>query len=223
MALVTISVPSDAEPGERYGAVWAEVRSAPIDGSSVIQVNRVGLRLYLSGGPDGSPAADFTIDSLIAERSPSGEPLVLASVLNTGGRALDMSGTLELLGGPGGLSAGPFPANLGVTLALGETEPVTIALDPLLPAGPWDARITCTAGSSSTARKHGSRSPTPGHRLRSTRRQPDPHGWCPPPPSWWSCSWASPSCSPGYDNTITPRASPSARRRSSRRPLWHDL
>jgi hypothetical protein len=146
MALVTISVPSDAEPGERYGAVWAEVRSAPIDGGSVIQVNRVGLRIYLSVGPDGSPAADFTIDSLTAERSPSGEPMVLASVHNTGGRALDMSGTLELLGGPGGLSAGPFPANLGVTLAIGDTEPVTIILDPQLPAGPWDARIILHSG-----------------------------------------------------------------------------
>ena len=56
MALVTISVPSDAEPGERYGAVWAEVRSAPIDGSSVIQVNRVGLRLYLSDPRPTSPS-----------------------------------------------------------------------------------------------------------------------------------------------------------------------
>jgi hypothetical protein len=57
-----------------------------------------------------------------------------------------MSGTLQLLGGPGGLSAGPFPANLGVTLAIGDTEPVTIALDKQLPAGPWDADITLHSG-----------------------------------------------------------------------------
>jgi hypothetical protein len=57
-----------------------------------------------------------------------------------------MSGTLQLSAGPGGLSAGPFPASLGVTLAIGDTEPVTIALDTQLPAGPWDAQITLRSG-----------------------------------------------------------------------------
>jgi diguanylate cyclase (GGDEF)-like protein len=71
---------------------------------------------------------------------------VLASVHNTGGRALDMNGTLRLSGGPGGLSAGPFPATLGVTLAIGATEAVTIVLDPRLPAGPWAAEITLGSG-----------------------------------------------------------------------------
>ena len=68
--------------------------------------------------------------------------MVLASVHNTGQRALDMNGTLQLSGGPGGLSAGPFPATLGVTLAIGDTEPVSIVLDKRLPTGPWDASIT---------------------------------------------------------------------------------
>ena len=72
--------------------------------------------------------------------------MVLATVHNTGGRALDMSGTLELSAGPGGLSAGPFPATLGTTLAIGDTQPVTIVLDEELPAGPWDARITLRSG-----------------------------------------------------------------------------
>ena len=57
-----------------------------------------------------------------------------------------MNGTLELSAGPGGLSAGPFPASLGVTLAIGDTEPVTILLDKRLPAGPWDARIALRSG-----------------------------------------------------------------------------
>ena len=65
---------------------------------------------------------------------------------NTGGRALDMSGTLELLAGPGGLRAGPFTADLGITLAIGGTEPVTIILDERVPAGPWDARISLHSG-----------------------------------------------------------------------------
>ena len=145
-ATVTITVPRDAAPGEQYGVVWAEARSAPIAGGGVTQVSRVGIRLYLSVGPGGPPAADFTIDSLTAKRSPDGRPTVLASVHNTGGRALDMNGTLRLSAGPGGLSAGPFPATLGTTLAIGDTEPVTIALDKRLPAGPWDARITLRSG-----------------------------------------------------------------------------
>jgi hypothetical protein len=145
-ATVAITVPSDAASGEQYGVVWAEARSGPADGVGVIEVNRVGIRLYLSVGPGGAPAADFKIDSLTAERSPDGRPMILASVHNTGGRALDMSGSLHLLAGPGGLSAGPFPASLGITLAIGDTEPVTIALDSQLPAGPWDARIVLRSG-----------------------------------------------------------------------------
>jgi MYXO-CTERM domain-containing protein len=145
-ASVTITVPIDAAPGEHYGVVWAETRSGPVAGGGVIQVSRVGIRIYLSVGPGGPPAADFTIDSLTAERAPDGGPMVLATVRNTGGRALDMSGTMRLLAGPGGLSAGPFPAVLGTTLAIGDTEPVTFVLDRLIPAGPWDARITLRSG-----------------------------------------------------------------------------
>jgi hypothetical protein len=145
-ATVTITVPSDAAPGEQYAVVWGEVRSPSSPGGGVIQVNRVGIRLYISVGRGGPPAADFTIDSLTPQRSPDGRPMVLATVHNTGGRALDMNGTLRLLAGPGGLSAGPFPASLGTTLAIGDTEPVTIVLDEQLPAGPWDARITLHSG-----------------------------------------------------------------------------
>jgi hypothetical protein len=146
VATVTITVPHGAAPGEQYGAVWAEARSAPASDGGVTEVNRVGIRLYISVGPGGAPAAGFTIDSLTAMRSPTGEPMVLAAVRNTGGRALDMYGDLQLQGGPGGLSAGPFPATLGTTLAIHDTETVTIALDKRVPAGPWDARITLYSG-----------------------------------------------------------------------------
>ena len=146
MVAVTITVPPDAAPGEQYGVLWAEARSAPPEGAGVTQVSRVGIRLYLSVGPGGAPAADFTIDALTAGRSPEGRPMVLAIVHNTGGRALDINGTLQLLAGPGGLSAGPFAATLGSTLAIGDTEPVTIALDKQVPAGPWEASITLRSG-----------------------------------------------------------------------------
>jgi hypothetical protein len=143
-ATVTIAVPEDAAPGEQYGVVWAEARSAPKAG--VTEVSRVGIRLYVSVGPGGPPAANFAIDSLTAERSADGRPMVVADVHNTGGRALDMSGTVNLGAGPGGLSAGPFPATLGVSLGVGDTEPVTLTLDRRLPSGPWDATITLRSG-----------------------------------------------------------------------------
>jgi hypothetical protein len=145
-ATVTVAIPHDAAPGERYGVVWAEVRSAPSGGAGITQVSRVGIRVYLSVGPGGPPASNFAIESLIAGRGRNGRPMVLAGVHNTGGRALDMSGTLQLSNGPGRLSAGPFPVTLGVTLAIGDTEPVTIGLDNRLPAGPWDAAITLHSG-----------------------------------------------------------------------------
>jgi hypothetical protein len=125
--------------------VWAETRSVP-PGGGITQVDRVGIRIYLDIGPGGPPAADFTIDSLTAVRSADGRPMVVATVHNTGGRALDMSGTLELSAGPGGLSAGPFPAELGVTLGVGDTEKVAIPLDEQIPSGPWDARIVLRSG-----------------------------------------------------------------------------
>ena len=141
-AMVSLTVPRNASPGERYGAVWAQVTSAARPGGGVVQVSRVGIRMYVSVGPGGAPAADFTIASLTAERTADGRPMVVAAVRNTGGRALDMNGSLQLSGGPGDLSAGPFPATVGTTLAIGDTEPVTIALDRQLPAGPWNAVIT---------------------------------------------------------------------------------
>jgi hypothetical protein len=96
--------------------------------------------------PQGAPASNFTINSLTGKRSPDGQPMVVASVHNTGVRALDMSGTLQLSSGPGGLSAGPFQANLGTTLAIGAIEPITIVLDKQIPDGPWHALVTLRSG-----------------------------------------------------------------------------
>jgi hypothetical protein len=146
IATVTIAVPRDAPPGEQYGVVWAETRSSARAGEGIAQVSRVGIRLYLSIGPGGAPASKFTIESLTGKRSSDGQPEVLASVRNTGGRALDMSGTLQLSAGPGGLSAGPFPADLGTTLAIGATEPIMIMLDRQIPDGPWHALVTLRSG-----------------------------------------------------------------------------
>ena len=135
----TIAVPADASSGERYAVIWAE---SQIPGSGPVQeVARIGVRVYLSVGNGGAPPTDFRIDSLSGARTKDGRPEVLAQVHNTGGRAIDISGSLKLTGGPGGLTAGPFRAKLGTTLAPGESEPVTVLLDKSLPAGPWGARI----------------------------------------------------------------------------------
>jgi hypothetical protein len=152
-AVVTIAVPRAAAPGERYGVIWAEVRSraaiaatATAAAGDVVQVSRVGIRVYLSVGAGAAPAADFSIGPLTAGAARDGRPTVRATVHNTGGRALDLTGTLRLRSGPGGLRAGPFPASPGVTLAIGAAETLTVALDQRLPAGPWNAQVALRSG-----------------------------------------------------------------------------
>lgn len=141
---VTVAVPGNAAPGEQYAAVWAEI-SAPA-GSAVTLVNRVGIRMYLSVGGGNAPPSSFTLDSITAARTVDGHPTITAQVHNTGGRALDMSGTLSLTDGPGSLSAGPFPAQVGNTLAPRQSAAVTISLDRQLPDGPWNAALTVKSG-----------------------------------------------------------------------------
>ena len=72
-------------------------------------MNRVGIRMYVSVGPGGAQASNFTIGTLTAERSASGDPLIVAKVYNGGRRTLSIRGDLTLSMGPGGLRAGPFP------------------------------------------------------------------------------------------------------------------
>ena len=140
----TITVPQDATSGEKYGVIWAQPPESG-GGGGIAVVNRVGIRVYLSVGSGPAPLIDFTINSLTAARNSSGDPYVTALVHNTGGRALDLTGSLSLSGGPGGTSAGPFPAKLGTTLGIGQTEPVTILLDRNTPSGPWVAAVTLTS------------------------------------------------------------------------------
>jgi hypothetical protein len=142
----TITVPKSASAGERYAVVWAQDASQPDPADTVRMINRVGLRIYLDIGPGGEPQSDFQINGLAAARTASGAPEVVADVHNTGGRALDMTGSLSLTGGPGSLSAGPFAATLGTTLGINDTERVTVPLDKRLPDGPWTAHLTLSSG-----------------------------------------------------------------------------
>ncbi|MFM1723973.1 peptidase [Rhodococcus sp. PAM 2766] len=145
-AVATIAVPQDAPPGEQYAVLWAEVRSAVSPQASVAQISRVGVRVYLSVGQGNPPAADFAIESLTTARSGDGAPILEANVRNTGGRALDLRGTLTLSDGPGGLSAGPFSVEGTTTLAPGTAGAVVATLDAGIPPGPWRASVTLASG-----------------------------------------------------------------------------
>jgi hypothetical protein len=146
---VTIAVPADATAGERYAAALAENFSPPPAGGGVSSVSRVGIRIYLSVGPGGAPPTAFSVDSMTAQRDANGNPLVTAQVHNTGGRAVDLSGRLDLSNGPSSLSAGPFTVASVATLAPGTSGAVTVPLDRALPNGPWDAKITLESGRTS--------------------------------------------------------------------------
>ena len=141
IAVVTIAVPKDAADGERYAVVWAETPPSSPSNGGVAAIDRVGIRVYLSVGQGGAPPIDFRIESLTAARDDSGRPVVSATVINTGGRAIDLSGSLRLSDGPGGLSAGPFPAQLGTTIGIGQRAPVRIVLSRSIPDGPWTADL----------------------------------------------------------------------------------
>ena len=145
-ATFTLTVPEDADDGERYGAIVAELPARSAAPGTVAVAQRVGVRIYLSVGEGSEPASDFEVDSLTAGRTDDGDPVVRAAVRNTGGRAIDLTGEIELLDGPGGIEAGPFAAEVPAPLAPGDEAPVTVTLDGDLPAGPWLARVALRSG-----------------------------------------------------------------------------
>ena len=142
---VSIKVPADAAEDEHYGAIWAEARS-PATKGGVVQANRVGIRMYLSIGPGNGKPADFSITTLTAARDSEGLPQLSALVTNTGGRALDITGQLHLIDGPGQLSAGPFAVQQARTIAPGTSQNVTFTMPKELPHGPWTAQIKLKSG-----------------------------------------------------------------------------
>lgn len=139
--MVTIDVPPAASAGERYAVIWAQTTAAPSPAGNITQLSRVGVRVYLDIGPGGEPASSFDITALTASKDPNRVPTLTANVHNTGGRALDLSGTLTLTDGPASTSAGPFAVTKGTTLALGDNGAVHVTLDPQLADGPWLAHL----------------------------------------------------------------------------------
>ncbi|MGH3391637.1 MAG: hypothetical protein ACRDOO_22435 [Actinomadura sp.] len=144
-----ISVPPNAVRGEQYAVIWAEVASAPPGPrGNIALINRVGIRTYLDVGPGGEPPSDFTINGITTERTDDDHPKVTAMVNNTGERALDISGRLDLFDGPSGLRAGPFRITQSTTLAPGQqgTVAAVLAGGDDLPDGPWKFRLTLQSG-----------------------------------------------------------------------------
>jgi hypothetical protein len=119
---VEIDVPTAAPTGERYGVIWAEP-AAP-SGTATSIVNRVGVRIYLWIGED-PPASSFEIHRFRAGRDADGIPTVEVEVTNTGDRALDLDGSLEVDGLPAGSHV---PLSGGTTLAPGQTAAVPAVL-----------------------------------------------------------------------------------------------
>jgi hypothetical protein len=142
---VTITVPRDAAPGEQYGVIWAEVKGT--GNGPVALTARTGVRVYLSVGGNNPPASQFNITSVAAERAADGTAAITAVVNNTGGRALDLSGTLKMEAVNGALSGGPYPVVVGTTLAPDDTGPVRAVITDDVANGPWKVSLELHSGS----------------------------------------------------------------------------
>jgi hypothetical protein len=148
MDMITVKVPAGATRGEHYGVIWVQqtAQSHASKGFGVIEVSRVGIRVYLAVGRGGAPPTSFDITAITARRSLSGQPSILVHVDNTGGRAVDLDGTARLADGPGGSSAGPFPAKAVITLAPGQEGTMTFAPPKSLPLGSWRVTVSLASG-----------------------------------------------------------------------------
>jgi hypothetical protein len=144
--MVTIAVPANAPEGEQYAAIWAEVHSHADPTTKIVSASRAGIRVYLSVGAGNGPATDFAINSVTASRTPAGSHRIAVALTNTGGRAVDVSGSLTLAKGPGGISAGPFPTATTTTVTPGSHGTAGVTLSPSLPNGPWTVTIALHSG-----------------------------------------------------------------------------
>ncbi|GAA5196377.1 hypothetical protein GCM10023322_65140 [Rugosimonospora acidiphila] len=160
---VDLRVPANAPTGEQYAVVWASTTSDTNPANAVTQINRVGVRVYLDVGPGGEPRSDFSIGKITPARGPQGQPSLFVNVANTGGRALDMSGSVTLSDGPAGVRAGPFEVVKGTTLAPKQSGNVTVRFPTDLPDGPWKAVISLESGLVKHSATERITFPSPGH------------------------------------------------------------
>ncbi|MET3861730.1 hypothetical protein ABIE38_002666 [Dietzia sp. 2505] len=142
--------------GSAVGSLGSAGSSGGGSGSHEVgldKISRVGVRVYLSTGAGDAPGSGFEIADLRPAWTALGVAAVLATVSNTGQRAVDVAGTLDLTGGPGGLSSPPIAAE-PVTIAPGETAEVRFPLsaDLPVPAGVWNATVALASGAEKQTR-----------------------------------------------------------------------
>ena len=120
------------------------------------------MYLYVGGS---NPATSFTVNTLTGQRNRRATRSRAAMVHNAGGRAADFSGILRLSEVTGGLTGGPYQAQLGATLAPGQSEPVLFLLTGQVGNGPWNATVTLRSGLNQESFRGRSPSPRgPGRR-----------------------------------------------------------
>ena len=140
---------ASASSGERYAVIWAEVSAPAPAAGGVTLVNRVGdpdVRLGRARRRTSGRTSRSARSSRSARRP--GSRSSIATIRNSGQRTLDISGTLTLSNGPGGLRAGPFPVKLGAP-----SRPATRSRRPCgwtndSPAAPGKPTSSSEAGSS---------------------------------------------------------------------------
>ena len=130
---------------DQAGSVGSSGDTAVATG--IDQISRVGVRVYLSVGTGRSPTSGFEVLDLRPIRDVVGLAAVIATVANTGQRAVDVAGTLDLTDGPGGLT-GPHIEAESATIAPGQQAEVVFPLgdDSAYPQGEWTATASLASG-----------------------------------------------------------------------------
>lgn len=141
----TVAVPPTASSGERYAVLWAST-VAGAEQAQVRQIHRVGIRLYVDVGPGGEAATSFELGGVLPSRDGDGVPSAAVDVTNTGGRAVDLTGSAVLSEGPGKLETGPFDVVKGTTLGPGQSGTVTVLFPNEVPDGPWTITVDLESG-----------------------------------------------------------------------------
>jgi hypothetical protein len=76
----------------------------------------------------------------------AGDPSLAVGVTNTGGRALDMTGSADFSDGPAGERVGPFTVTSTATLAPGASGTVVLTFPRAMRNGPWKVKVTLKSG-----------------------------------------------------------------------------
>jgi hypothetical protein len=102
--------------------------------------------MYVSVGGLNAPASSLAVEKMTASRADDGSAVVMATIHNTGGRAIDTTANVTLAAVGATLTAGPYDSVESVTIAPGDTAQVPISITDDIDAGPWLATVVATSG-----------------------------------------------------------------------------